>query len=196
MDTIKLNPPKLDKGVPVMQALKERKTGRDISSQKLSLQHLSEILWAADGLTHDQHKRTAPSAIALYPVEVFVVLESGVYLYDPAEHHLAPVAEGDFRKEAGRQDFVHAAPLNLVFVGNFDKLQNLPAWAATITRENKLKWMHLEAGHKVENVYIYCASENLRTVVRGVYDEEKLGTALKLGPHQVVLCAQTVGNPA
>lgn len=193
MNVIKLSPPELSKGLSVMQALQQRKSLRDFSDKKLSLQHLSEVLWAANGVNRDNGKRTAPSAIGLYPVDIYVVLEEGAYFYDLAKQQLTPIAEGDFRKEVGKQDFVFASPLNLVYAGDFGKLEKLPAWAAGTPLEKKERWMDLEAGHMIENVYLYCASEGLATVVRGKIDRESIHAFLKLRPDQTVLCAQTVG---
>ncbi len=193
MNTIKLNSPDLKKGLNVMQALKQRKTAREFSDKNLSLQHLSEVLWAADGINRDEGKRTAPSAMALYPVDIYAVLEEGAYFYDLANRQLTPVAEGDFRKDVGMQDFVFSSPLNLVFVGDFGKLEKLPAWAAGTPLEQKERWMDLETGHMIENVYLYCASESLATVVRGKIDRKSIHAFLKLRPNQIVLCAQTVG---
>jgi nitroreductase len=195
MNIIKLNAPDLNKGISVMQALEQRKTVRELGDRKLSLQHLSEVLWAANGVNRESGKRTAPSAIAQYPVDIYAVLEEGAYLYDIAGHQLSPVAQGDFRKDAGTQDYVFSSPLNLIYAGDFGKLENLPAWATSTPVEKKQRWMALEAGHMVENVYLYCASEGLATVVRGLIDSDKFGKILKLSPKQTIICAQTVGHP-
>jgi hypothetical protein len=116
---IKLNQPDLKKGVPMMEALKKRKTERNISDKKLTLQQLSEVLWAADGINRpNEGKRTSPAAMAKYAVDIYAVLPEGVYLYDVAKHELSPIVKGDFRKESGMQEFVYIAPVNLVYVLN------------------------------------------------------------------------------
>lgn len=119
-----------------MQALKNRRSERKLLAEKLSLEHLSEILWAANGVNREDGKRTAPSALNRHLVDVYAVLADGTYLYEPSEHVLLPVAEGDFRKLAGKQDYVHTAPLNLVYVADFAKLKDLPVQAP---EEEKLK---------------------------------------------------------
>jgi nitroreductase len=192
---IKLNPPALDRGVSIMQALKNRKSTREISDAKLSLQQLSEVLWAANGVNRDDGKRTAPAAMNMQIVDIYVVLQEGVYLYDAVKHELLPVAEGDFRKEAGRQDFVYIAPVNLVYVLDSDKFKAPQQMARSLPDEEKVKWACVEAGCQAQNVGLYCASEGLGSVVRGSVDQEALGKTMKLRPTQTVVLAQTVGHP-
>jgi nitroreductase len=173
-----------------MQALKDRKSEREFSGRKLSLPHLSELLWAANGVNREDGRRTAPSAQNKHVVDVYVVLQEGVYLYEPAGHQLLPLVEGDFRKLTGMQDYVFNAPVNLVYVANLDKLKDSRMPAPT---DEKMKWAYIEAGHKAENVYIYCASEGLGARTRMLIDKEKLGNVMKLRPEQTVISAQTVG---
>jgi nitroreductase len=188
---IKLNPPDLNKGIPVMQALKKRKTQRDISDKKLTLQQLSELLWAADGINRPDGKRTAPAAMAMYAVDIYVVLPEGVYLYDVAKHELAPIAKSDFRKLAGMQDFVFIAPVNLVYVLNLKNWQNL---SRPVPEQKRDFWIHCEVGFLAQNVNLYCASEGLGATVRGIIDEKKFSEVIKVRPEQIVL-AQTIGYP-
>ncbi len=191
-EVIKLNPPDLNKGLSLMQALKNRKTQRNISDKKLTLQQLSDLLWAADGANRPDGKRTCPAAMALYAVDIYVVLPEGVYLYDVAKHQLTLVAKGDFRKAAGTQDFVYIAPVNLVYVLNLKNWQN--ARAQQVSDEKRTLWVHCEVGFLAQNVYLYCASEGLASTVRGIIDQKKFGEVIKVKPEQVVL-AQTVGYP-
>jgi SagB-type dehydrogenase family enzyme len=186
---IKLNRPDLNKGVPLMAALKKRKTQRNISDKKLTLQQLSELLWAANGVNRPDGKRTTGAAMAKYAVDIYVVLPEGVYLYDVAKHELKPIAKGDFRKESGMQDFVYIAPVNLVYVINLKNWQNL---RRPISNEKRDLWIHCELGLIAQNVYLYCASEGLGSVVRGMIDGKKFGEIVKVKPEQVVL-AHTVG---
>jgi nitroreductase len=183
---IKLNPPDLNKGIPLMAALKKRRTQREISDKKLTLQQLSELLWAADGINRPDGKRTSPAAMAKYAVDIYVVLPEGVYLYDVAKHELAPVAKGDFRKLAGVQDFVYIAPVNLVYVLNIKSPKNSPM---PNSRDK-----YVEVGCLAQNVYLYCASEGLGATVRGMIDQKKFGEVIKVKPEQIVL-AQTIGYP-
>jgi SagB-type dehydrogenase family enzyme len=187
LNVIALSAPDVNKGIPLMQALSRRKSDRDFSDQKLSLQQLSEVLWAADGVNRDDGKRTAPSAMGRYPVDIYVALPEGVYLYEPLKRDLVPVVEGDFRGTTGKQDFVAGAPLNLVFVADLAKLSG--------PEEQTLQWAAMESGHQAQNVYLYCASEGLGAVVRGSIDGEKFGKILQLRARQRVLAAQTIGYP-
>lgn len=192
-DTIKLSAPDKSKGIPVMQALNQRKTTRELSDKKLSIQQLSEILWTANGLNRDDGKRTAPAAMNKQFVDIFVVIQEGVFLYDGIKNRLIPIKEGDFRKETGSQDFVSLAAVNLVFVADLDKLKNIAPQAANLSREDKLKWAYIGAGCQAENVHLFCASEGLGAVIRGSVDGQKFGNLLNLRPEQVVLMAQTIG---
>jgi SagB-type dehydrogenase family enzyme len=191
-EPVKLNPPDLNKGTSLMQALKQRKSNRNISDKKLTQQQLSDLLWAADGANRPDNKRTSPAAMGVYNTDIYVMLAEGVYLYDPAKLELIPVAKGDFRKSAGMQDFVFSAPVNLVYVYNPKDSKN--PRAQQISQEKRLVWIDVEVGCMVQNVYLYCASEGLATVVRGMIDQKKFGELVKVKPEQVII-AQTVGFP-
>ncbi len=187
---IKLSKPDLTKGVPMMEALKKRKTERNLSDKKLTLQQLSEVLWAADGINRpNEGKRTSPAAMAKYAVDIYVVLPEGVYLYDVAKHELTLVVKGDFRKESGMQDFVYIAPVNLVYVLNLKNWQDM---SRPILEQKRDRWIAVELGCIAQNVHLYCASEGLGTVIRGMIDEKKFSEVIKVKPEQIAL-AQTVG---
>jgi nitroreductase len=190
-DVIKLNPPDLNRGISLMQALKKRKTNRDISDKRVTLQQLSDLLWAADGVNRPDGKRTSPAAMGIYCVDIYVVLPEGIYLYDAAKHELKPVAKGDFRKLAGMQDFVFIAPLNLVYVFTLKPAPNAPA---PVPEEKRKIWGDVEVGCMVQNVYLYCASQGLAATVRGMVDQKKFGETIKVKPEQIVV-AQTIGYP-
>lgn len=187
---IKLPPPKIEGGMPLMQALRERKSSRSYSNKVLPEQLLSDLLWAAAGYNRpDEKKRTVPSARNWQEIDVYAVLEKGTYRYDPATNTLIFVAKGDLRGLAGTQEFVAAAPLNLVYVADTEKMKGS-------TPQNRDLYMGMDAGFISQNVYLFCASKGLATVVRAMLDREALASTLGLSEDQRVLYAQTVGYPA
>lgn len=164
-------------GMPLMEALNNRMTTRSFSQEALDNQTLSDLLWAAWGFNRE-NKRTAPSAMDRQAISVYVVLKQGAYLYDAKANKLVLVNKGDFRKAAGQQDFVATAPLNLIYVDD----------------TTKKGWSQTDVGFIAQNVYLYCASKNLGSVVRGMFDEKELRTALKLKETQKPILTQTVGK--
>ena len=190
LQRIVLPPPDTQGGMPLMQALALRSTSRSFADKELPVQVLSDLLWAATGINRpDSGKRTAPTARNLQEIDVYVAMAEGLYLYDPNEHVLLPVLEGDIRAVTGRQDFVAAAPVNLVFVADYARMGDAAA-------EIKKFYGATDTGFISQNVYLYCASAGLATVVRGAVDREALAKAMKLRTDQAVILAQTVGFPA
>jgi len=186
--SIKLGPPQLAKGKPLMQVLKERKSTREFTNAKLPLSEISNLLWAADGINRDDGKRTAPSAMNTQEFDIYVIMEDGIYLYEPVKNELIRTLGGDFRKYAGKQDFVATAPLNLVYVSDLSKI-------STGSESEKIQWSNVDVGFISQNVYLYCASEGLATVVRGYVDKDELAKVMKLKPDQKIILTQTVGYP-
>jgi len=186
---IKLPAPQMEGGMPLMQALKERQTIRDYTAEKLSPQILSNLLWAAFGINRpDIGKRTAPSAVNWQEIDIYVFLQEGTYLYDAKANELKPVLAGDNRGATGSQPFVAGAPLNLVFVADYTRM-------GKSDEANKTFYSACDTGFISQNVYLYCASAGLGTVVRGYVDKEAVAKLLKLPPEQKVTLAQTVGYP-
>lgn len=184
---IKLPAPQTEGGKPLMQALKERKSTRSFSSKELSSQVLSNLLWAAFGINRSDGRRTAPSAVNWQEIDIYVTTTQGCYLYNAKEHSLQPVVPGDIRAATGSQSFVAEAPVNLVYVADFSKMSG--------QNEQKAITSGADTGFISQNVYLFCASEGLATVVRGMVDKEALAKALNLRPEQRVTLAQTVGYP-
>lgn len=176
---IKLPAPNRTGGKPLMESLNQRKSTRSFSDKELSSQQLSDLLWAANGFNRDD-KRTAPTANNRQELELYVVLKDGIYFYNAKEHRLTLVNKGDFRKNAGMQEFVADAPLNILFVSDSEKASSS-------------NYSYTNCGFISQNIYLYCASEGLGTVVRGSFDKEVLHDLLKLSPTQEVLLSQTVG---
>jgi len=188
-DVVKLPAPRMTGGKPLMDCLKARQSGREYSADQLSLQVLSDLLWAADGYNRPEaSKRTAPSANNVQNIDIYAVMADGVFLYDVKEHVLKKVLAEDLRAVTGSQDFVKIVPLNLIFVADFAKISRG-------TVEDKRFYSGTHAGFISQNVYLYCASEGLSTVVRGLVDREAVSKALNLRADQYVAWAQSVGYP-
>jgi len=186
---IKLPSPQMSGGMPLMQALKERISLREYSPKELPVQELSNMLWAAFGINRPETgKRTAPSSTNCQDIDIYVTTADGLYLYDAKAHILKLVVSDDIRSLTGTQDFIKKAPLNLVYVSDFSKLGNRPD-------ERKYRTACYDTGFISQNVYLFCASEGLATVVRGLIDKEKLSKAMKLRPDQKITLAQSVGYP-
>ena len=179
--------PQIEGGKPLMQVLKDRKSSREFSSEKLPLQVLSNMLWAAFGINRpDSGKRTAPSARNWQEIDIYVATSEGLYLYDAKAHLLIPILAEDVRVMTGLQSFVKDAPVNLIYVADFSK-------TGTATNEEKEFYSAANTGFISQNVYLYCASEGLATVVRGHIDRAALAKVMKLRPDQKVILAQSVG---
>ncbi len=191
-DEIALVAPREKGGLSVNEALALRQSSREYSTEKLSLEEVSEVLWAAAGTNRPDGKLTAPSALALYPIEVYAFFEEGVYRYLSAEHKLTLVAQGDHRQLAAMQDFAYAAPLNLVYVANYAKYTGR---GADIPADRRWFLCGQDAAGYAENVNLYCAANGLKSITRGSYKADQLLQILGLAPTQYeVILAQTVGK--
>lgn len=183
-DIVRLPPPRLTGGMAVESALQGRRSVREYARAALSLQELGQLLWAAQGTTSPDGHRTAPSAGALYPLELNVVagnvtdLAAGVYRYLPAEHRLAPVAAGDRRRALAAaaldQDWMRSAPAALVIAAVHERTAR--KYGARAER-----YVHLEAGCAAENVALQAVALGLGTVVVGAFDDAEVAkvTALR-----------------
>src|SRR3989339_955644 len=185
---IKLPKPQMEIGRPLMQVLKDRKPTREFSSAKLSEQTLSNLLWAADGINRPDGKRTAPSSMDMQETSIYVASHDRLYVYDAKENALRLIIKEDIRALTGRQPFVKEAAINLVYVSDISKMSKMAE-----------KDIYLNAGADVgfiaQNVYLYCASEGLATVVRGYFDAATLSKKMNLKDNQKVILAQSVGYP-
>ena len=190
---IELPQPARKGGKPLMEALGERKSSREFAAKKLPLEQLSNLLWAAYGVNRPgTGYRTAPSAHNRQTVDVYVAIPEGLYLYDAAKHRLQPVAAEDARAISGTQDFVAKAPLNLMYAAQMSKFER----PAGVTEVEVHEWAAIEAGAIAQNVYLYCASEGLVTVVRAGVQREAFSKLAKLPADRRIVSAQTVGYPA
>ncbi|MCU7496313.1 MAG: SagB/ThcOx family dehydrogenase [Ignavibacteria bacterium] len=184
---IKLPEPQKEIGKPLMQALSLRQSTRTFSTEALSMQDMSNLLWAAFGINRSESgKRTAPSAMNWQEIDIYAVTAEGTFLYNAKDHSLLKVSNEDLRPLAGKQDFVKVAPLNLVYVSDMSKTGNSSS-------DDRLMYTSADCGFIAQNVYLYCASEGLAVVVRGMVDREALSKKLNLKPEQKIILSQTVG---
>jgi nitroreductase len=186
---IQLLAPEVEIGKPLMKTLQLRQSARAFNTRALSKQDLSNLLWAADGINRPESgKRTAPSAMNWQEIDIYVALPEAMYLYDAKNHMLNPVVGKDLREMTGKQPFVKDAPLNLVYVADGKRMKNA-------SEEDQKLFSAADAGFIAQNVYLYCASQGLAVVVRGMVDRPALATALNLRPEQKIILTQTVGYP-
>lgn len=187
--TLALPPPRRNGGMPLMQALLHRESQRAFAPKVLRKQTLSDLLWAAGGINRRElGGRTAPSAMNAQEVQLYVALPRGLFRYEPTAHKLEMSVAMDVRRVTGYQDFVDSAPLDLVYVADHARMKLVPA-------AQREAFAFAAAGAMAQNVYLFCASAGLATVIRAWFDRQALAQAMGLGPDQQLLLAQTVGLP-
>ncbi len=183
---VKLQHPSEDRGISVMEALAIRHSVREFSAKALSDEDLSDLLWAANGVSRSDGRRTAPSAMNKQDIDLYVVMDKGAYRYDAKNHLLVLVAEGDHRAAvAATQAFVKTAPVSIVMVADLSK------WGKVT--EETLMLSAIDAGVISENINLFCAAVGLNTVPRVNMNREKLGEVLKLKPTQRPIMNNPVG---
>jgi nitroreductase len=206
MKSIKLPAPKELGKKTVLAALKARKTVREVSSKKIPLPLLSNLLWAAFGVNRKKGPfgiagRTAGSASNSQEIDLYVALPEGVYLYEAGPHRLTPVVAGDLRKLAinrGQESFGADAPLRVIYVVDLDRLVHSKGYKepGLIDPEVQKSYYFVDTGWIAGNLAVYASSQGLTAWFHNC-QKEVLGEKLKLPPTQRVLFAQTVGwtNP-
>lgn len=186
---IALPPAQTQGGKPLMQALGERRTTRSFGEQALAPQTLSNLLWAAAGINRPgTDHRTAPSARNWQEIDVYVALREGLFVYHATAHALRRVLAQDLRALAGTQPHAREAPVTLVYVADEARMRG--ADAATRTT-----FAAADTGFIAQNVYLFCASEGLATVVFASIERDRFARAAGLRPEQRVTLAQSVGYP-
>lgn len=185
--TLELPPAQQSGGMPLMEALGKRESRREFAPHALPEQTLSDLLWAAAGINRPElGGRTAPSAMNSQEVQLYVALPQGLFRYEPAAHVLLLEAATDVRRVTGYQDFVDTAPLDLIYVADHSRMKLVPA-------AQREAYAFAAAGAMAQNVYLYCASAGLATVIRAWFDRHALTEAMGLEADQQLLLAQTVG---
>ena len=198
---VKLPPPREGGEMSVEVAIATRRSVRRYKRDPLSLFQLSQVLWAAQGLTGAGRLRAAPSAGATYPLEVFVVagadsvegLDAGIYHYDVANHSLNLCEGGDLREElsiaALDQEFIAQAPVDIVVCALYER-----TWRSYGRRAER--YVHMEAGHVGENIHLQALSLGLAAVMVGAFDDERVRESMDLAEEVKPLYIIPVGKPA
>lgn len=196
-DDITLPPPVHDSGVSIEQALLWRRTVRAYKSEPLTLSAVAQLLWAAQGITEPTRGlRTAPSAGALYPLEVYVVVGNvqgvtqGVYKYKPHEHKLVKVRLGDVRAElsaaAQGQSHVRTGAIVIAFSAVYER-------TTQVYGDRGIRYVHMEAGHAAQNVYLQAISLSLATGVAGSFRDDEVKAVLNMPDSEQPLYLMPVG---
>ncbi|MBR4717684.1 MAG: SagB/ThcOx family dehydrogenase [Lentisphaeria bacterium] len=181
-ESVALPAPAKTGGMPLMQALAERKTIRDYKPGELDAATLSEILYAANGVNRPDGKRTIPTAMNKQDLEVYVALPGAAYHYDAKENKLVRIDAGDFRAELiMNKNMAKNAAAILVYASDSTKFPN------------DIKYPAIHVGEASQDVYLYCASKGLGTVSLGMYDEKGVRKVFKLDSKMTVILAQAIG---
>ncbi|NNF97209.1 MAG: SagB/ThcOx family dehydrogenase [Halobacteria archaeon] len=194
---IELPPPDIDGKKSLAQLLQQRRSVREYSREALSLSDLGQLLWAAQGITHTRGLRTAPSAGALYPLELYVAvgkvngLEPGVYRYQIQQHRLEQQVVGDKRIGLGRaalwQTWMAKAPVIFVFAAEYERTGKKYGLRAK-------RYVHMEVGHAAQNLFLQVEDLGLATVVVGAFDDAVVADILALPPEIEPLTLMPVGR--
>ena len=197
--TVSLPEPRTSGGTPLLDALRLRRSTRQFTSQAPDLQQLSNLLWAAFGLNREHAgvgmgtagSHTAPTARNWQEVDIYVSQADGLYLYEPPGHFLKKVSADDVRKYAAHpmQPWVAEVPVLLIYVADLERMTGADEWD-----KNVFPWT--DSAFMAENVYLYCASSGLATVIRALFDREALAQAMGLHQNQVPTLTQPVGYAA
>lgn len=196
IDITKLPEPQKDLKFPLMKAIELRRTKRKWRDSNFSDQEISNILWAACGITYKETKRsksrrTVPSACNSQEIKVYVALYNGLYLYDEKKHQLVKVLSEDIRENIGTQKMMRSAPVGLIYVSDYSKMKTF------LFKDDHRKWFTstVDTGFISQNVYLYCAAANLNTALLSLVDRDKLHKIIGLNENEKVVYTQVIGKP-
>ena len=184
--TIDLPAPRQSGGLPFMEVLSKPATAVDLGSGRLSMQHLSNLLWAGSGGGRARAETSSGGGTVLRTTDIYVLLKAGAFVYEPGSHTLKQIAAQDIRGLCGLTDPRWQAPVTLVYVVDLAKS------ARPGISEKELS-AAMDAGVMTQNVSLYCASENLSAGERTVANPRALGRRLRLRPDQRIAAAQVIG---
>jgi SagB-type dehydrogenase family enzyme len=200
-EQLKLPPPQEKGGMPLSEAIARRRSLRRFISEPLSLEQISQLLWATQGKNRGNRFRTVPSAGATYPLEVFLLcgrnsvkgLPEGIYHYNIESHSLTQFYRVDARLDLARaalaQAFIEEAPVDIVICAEYERIE----WRY---HGRAARYVHFEVGHAGQNIYLQAEALGLATVAVGAFDDEQVREVLKLDERYRPLYIMPVGKPA
>ncbi len=194
---IKLPEAEYTSNTSIEESIKNRRSVRDYKSTPISLNELSQLLWAAQGITYKNYLRTAPSAGALYPLEIFIAagnvtgLKDGIYRYESTRHELLLIQDGDKRNSlcnaALNQSCVRDGAVVIVISAVYERVTG-----KYMARGEK--YVHMEVGHAAQNIYLQAYSLKLGTVILGAFDDKKVQNIIQMKANEKPLCLMPVGK--
>ena len=196
-ETLALPEPDRSGQHPLETLLQQRRSVREYSDRPLSLSDIGQLLWAAQGITHRQGLRTAPSAGALYPLELYVVagrvdsLPAGIYHYQPDGHRLLAKHRDDRRNGLARAAFGQTWLENAAAVVVFAAV---PERTARKYGERAVRYVHMETGHAAQNLFLQAGALGLDTVPVGAFDDNAVTSLLQLPADTRPLLLMPVGG--
>ncbi|MBM3253056.1 MAG: SagB/ThcOx family dehydrogenase [Candidatus Omnitrophica bacterium] len=183
-EIIKLPDVKFDSKISLEEAIRSRRSIRNFEERELSLEQIGKLLWAASGITDNSLKlRSAPSAGALYPLEIYIVKKDGLFHYEPYIHSLRLIREGDLRRKlcesALNQTSIEKAPLSIIILCDYKR--------TTIRYGNRgIQYVHIEAGHVAQNIHLEAVSLGLGSVPIGAFQDDRVKEILGLQKFEVL----------
>ena len=187
---MKLPPPRTTGQVSVEEALERRRSRRRFSAKELDWAQVSQLLWSAQGVADRRGLRTAPSAGATYPLEVYLVTSEGVQYYRPAAHELELTVEGDVRRQLRGacldQRWIEEAPVSIVIAAVYDR-------TGRAYGQRAIRYVHMEAGHAAQNVHLQAVALGLGSVPIGAFRDEQVHKVLSLPDDHQPLYVISVG---
>ena len=195
---IVLPQPQIKSPVSVEETILKRRSVREYKYEPLNLEEISQLLWAGQGITDfEKGFRTAPSAGAFYPLEVYITgdiqeVAKGLYKYNPENHSIIKISDKDLREKLSEaaygQDCIREAPVDIIITGTYERT------AVKYGEEKATRYTHMEAGHAAQNIYLQAESLNLGTVAVGGFEIEKIKKVLNLPNNEEPLYIMPVGK--
>jgi len=175
--------------VDLITAYQLRKSTKSFLTKEINVEDLSTILWAANGINRENGKRTAPSAYGKYYIDIYVVSDKGVYVYDVPKHELSLIAVENIKKQIARQKYVGEASHIIVLTTNLSKFHPM------VKEEKKIPASYATVGFIGQNIYLVANALNLGTAFVVGIKEEVIREKLKLKDDEIPLCVMPIGYP-